>query len=335
MNSNVQNESEYRVNDPLAQQFLTRHAGLTFKIETGNTYDGILNEYVNWLYDNDHTVLSASSEDVRAFLETCVIRGNRLGTLSSKLSTIRELYRFIHLETNAKDELELDPLRLRTIDLSEYNTPPKIQRKNLSRNEIRKLFDAFNSYRNRLMAIVGIETGLRNSDIRGLRLQDIYDDYIHVHQPKGSRPYDVPISESLSWELDYWGRHVRGGYSYAEQSEYVFPSHQGERLQSNGSFTKIIKDAAERAGIQKVIGKSELNPEYVESRGLNKSYREWYRVTPHTLRHSYVTLLHDAGVDITYRMLVANHRNAETNLGYTHGQSDVVKHIRSKFDPPR
>lgn len=335
MNETATYDNTYRVSDTLAGNYLDRHEGLTINSATARTYDGILNEYNQWLCDHELTVLTASCDDVQNYIEHCVKRGNRKGTLSSKLSVISELYRYIYLETESMEKLNLDPLKLRKIDIDRYNTLPKIERGSLTRKEIRSLFDAFQSYRNRLMAIVGTETGLRNSDIRGLRLEDIYSDHIHAHNPKGSRPYNVPISEDLYFELEYWKNNIRDGYTFASLSEYVFPSQNGPKLESNGSLTKIIKEAASRAGIQQIIGRSQLDPTYVEDRGLSKSFREWHRVTPHTLRHSFITLLEEDGVSLTYRMLVSNHRNADTNLGYTHNGSEVVNYIRNNFNPPR
>jgi integrase/recombinase XerD len=214
----------FRVPNDLAQKYLSKKAGVSLASTTVSTYDSHLTEYTTFLNGRETTVLSAEFTDVVEFLEECVRRGNRKSTLSGKLSTIAELYRFIRLRTDAGDKLSLDPLRFREIDLEQYNVPEAMEREGLSRDEIRRLFDAFQSYRNRLMAIVGVETGLRNSDIRCLRIQDVGTDQIHVHDPKNSRPYDVPISDQLSFELEIWMKHHRSGFAAATDSEYVFTS---------------------------------------------------------------------------------------------------------------
>lgn len=326
-----------RVPDDYAQEYLRRSAGTKLAPRTVQTYDSQLTEYVTYLHDQEASVLSGEFADVIEFAEDCVHRGNRQSTIESKLSTVGELYRYIRLRTDAADELCLDPLRFRDIDVSQYNVPETIEREALSREEIRRLFDAFDSYRNRLLAVVGIETGLRNSDLRGLRIEDIEFEKleIHVPEPKNSRPYDVPISEDIGFELDFWQRHHRGGYSSAAASPFVFPSRQGEKLKRNGSLNKIVREAAERAGIQDVIGQSRVTPAQQKALGTKKEYREWHRVTPHTLRHSCITLLKDSGVELSYRQLIANHTKPETTLGYTHGRNDVFDAVRSRFNPPR
>jgi integrase/recombinase XerD len=324
-----------RVPDEYAQEYLSTRAGVALEPTTVETYDSHLTEYTTFLNGRGETTITAEFTDIVEFIEECVRRENRRSTISGKLSVIAELYRYIRLRTDSGDELNFDPLRFREIDLDQYNVPRRIEREALSKEEIRRLFDAFESYRNRLMAIVGVETGLRNSDIRNLRLEDVESDYVHVHAPKNSKPYDVPISEQLSFEFDVWFKHHRPGFSAASESDYVFPSQQGAKLSQNSGLNSIIKEAAERAGIQDVIGKSLLSNQQQEVLGTNKEYCEWSRVTVHTLRHSYITLLGEAGVSLPYRQLVANHSNAATTLGYTHGTENVFDDIRSRYDPPR
>lgn len=327
-------ENQYRVPNELAQEYLSVNEGIKFKPSTVRTYDDHLTDYNRFLQNNGLNVLSAEFTDVLEFIEECVRRKNRKSTISGKLTVVSELYCYIRLRTDASEELELDPLRFREIEIDDYNTPEEIEREALSRKEIRLLFDACNSYRNRLMTIVGVETGIRNSDIRNLRIEDINGNTLHIHDPKNSNPYNVPISEQLAFELDWWIRNHRKGFAASENSEYVFVSQQGEKLESNGSLNSIIKEAAERAGIQEVIARTPIRKE--QKQDIEKDYREWHRVTVHTLRHSCISLLEEAGVSLQYRQLVANHANPETTLRYSQGGKEVIfNSIRESYDPPR
>jgi integrase/recombinase XerD len=202
---------------------------------------------------------------------------------------------------------------------------------------LRKLFDNIDSYRNRLLITVGAETGLRNSDLREIQLSDVdYEELlIHVPDPKGSKAYDVPISEELGFELKQWLKHHRGAYASAGVSNYLFPSEYGPKLETNGGLNTIIKEAATRAGIQEVIATSQISPEQRVSLGTEKETRNMHRVTVHTLRHTFLTLLKDAEVPLVYRQLVANHRDPNTTLGYEHGSNDIFEIIRDRFEPAR
>jgi integrase/recombinase XerD len=325
----------FRVPDEYARKYLAHANKLILSDSSTETYESQLSGFVVFLHDNELSVLDAAFKDVIEFVEECVRRGNRQSTIECKVATISELYKYIRLRTEAGDEISLEPLRLDDIDVSRYRTPEPIEREALSWEELRRLFDAFDSYRNRLMAVVAVETGLRNSDLRELRVVDLDFDSleIHVPDPKGSKPYDVPISEELAYELEFWLRHHRGGYANADESPYVFPSHCGLKLETNGSLTRIVRDAADRAGLQEVVGESQIPDDQRNKLGFRSEVRQWHRVTPHTLRHSFITLLADAGVDLSYRQVVANHASAETTRGYTHTNDDRFGEIRKKFTP--
>jgi integrase/recombinase XerD len=231
--------------------------------------------------------------------------------------------------------LDLEPIRFRDPNLSKYNTPEPIEREALTRREVRLLFDEFDSYRDRLMAVVGVETGLRNSDIRGLRLQDINEETLYVHDPKNSKPYDVPVSDQLRDELQVWVDRHRPGYPSASESEYVFLSQSGGPLQTNAGLNQTIKEAAEKAGIQETIGASKLSDDRKEQLNTDQNFIEWKRVTAHTLRHTCISLMQEDGVSLPYRQLVANHSNPETTLRYSHGKNDAHITVRERYNVPR
>jgi integrase/recombinase XerD len=329
------NKSEYRVPNDLAREYLAANDGLVLERSTIETYDSHLTEYVTYLHQQGTSVVSATWDTVESFVEACVGRGNRRSTISGKLSTVAELYRYAKLDAEENVELALDPIQFRSIDLSEYNVPAPIEREALSRREVRLLFDEFTSYRDRLMAVVGVETGLRNSDIRGLRLQDVNEETLYVHEPKNSTPYTVPISDQLRDELQIWIDRHRPGYPSAEVSDYVFLSQNGGPLRTNASLNQMVKTAAKRAGVQETIGKSELSDARKEQLGTDQDSIEWKRVTAHTLRHTCISLMQEDGVSLPYRQLVANHANPETTLGYSHGENDVHTTVRGQYNVPR
>jgi len=329
------NQSEYRVPNDLAQEYLAAKDGLILKPSTIDTYDSHLNEYVVFLHQHGTSVVNATWDTVESFIEACVKRGNRRSTISGKVSVVGELYRYAKLDADDDIELALDPIRFREPDLSHYNTPAPIEREALSRREVRLLFDEFTSYRDRLMAVVGVETGLRNSDIRGLRLQDINDETLYVHSPKNSTPYDVPISDQLRDELQIWIDRHRPGYPSAHECEFVFLSQSGGSLQTNASLNQMVKEAAKCAGIQETIGESELSDARKEQLGTDQDFMEWKRVTAHALRHTCISLMQEDGVSLPYRQLVANHANPETTLGYSHGENDVHATVRQRYNVPR
>ena len=333
----VTSPEEFTVSDPFVVAYLETRSGRKLTETSVSTYENHLSQFVAFLKSRDVHILDAELSDIIGYVENCVDIGNRQSTLNGKLTAVREMYVYIRLRTDAAEALTIDPIVLDRIDLSEYNTPPPIDREPLNRQEVRKLFDAMSSYRNRLIVIVAVETGLRNSDLRNIRVTDVDFDAceIHVRNPKNSVPYDVPISRELRTELEIWRDQYRAGYGTGASGEFLFPSHHGERLETNSGLNDIVTSAAERAGIQETIATSEVPPGQREQYDGELEEREWNRVTVHTLRHTCFTLMEEAGVPLPYRQLVANHRNPQTTQQYSHGRDQEFSSIRDRFDVPR
>ncbi|MEZ3162319.1 site-specific integrase [Halorubrum sp. RMP-47] len=333
----VINPDQFSASNPFVCAYLETRSGRQLTEGSVETYEHNLKQYITFLEKRDIQLLDVELTDVIAFVEQCVDDGNRQSTIEGKLTAIRELYAFIRLRTDAAKALTLDPIELDRIDISEYNTPPDIEREPLSREELRKLFDAMDSYRNRLLAILAAETGLRNSDLRNIHVDDVDFDVreVHVRDPKNAVPYDVPISRDLCLELQVWCEQYRAGYGGSKNAQYLFPSQNGAKLETNSALNDIVTSAAERAGIQETIGKSRVSPEQRTQYNGKTEVREWNRVTVHTLRHTCLTLMKEAGVSLPYRQLVANHRNPQTTQQYSHGREQEFSSIRKQFNAPR
>lgn len=327
----------FDVPSELACAYLETRSETQLTSATIDTYENQLKEYTEFLENHSTAVVDVEYSDIVEYVEWCVKRGNRQSTIVGKITTIKELYKFIRLRTNLGHRLALDPIELEKIDLGDYNTPPPIEREPLTRREVRQLFDAMDSYRDRLLAVVGTETGLRNSDLRNLRLSDVdfESPSLHVCDPKNSKPYDVPISRDLAVELRIWCEEYREAYGGAQKGAYLFPGQANAKIETNEGLNQIIKDAAEAAGIQEVIDVSELTQAQQEALPTDKSQREWHRVTVHTLRHTCLTLMKEAGVPLQYRQLVANHSKPTTTQGYSHGKEEEFDVVRDHYDPPR
>lgn len=334
---NVTNPEDFTVSDPFVCAYLEARSGRKLTETSVSTYENHLGQFVAFLESREVNILDAEFSDIIAYVENCVDIGNRQSTLNGKLTAIRELYVYIRLRTDAAEVLTIDPIEFDQIEISEYNTPPPIDREPLNRQELRKLFDAMNSYRNRLIVIVAAETGLRNSDLRNIRVTDVDFDAceIHVRDPKNAVPYDVPISRELRTELEIWCDQYRAGYGKGGNGEFLFPAHHGERLKTNSALNDIVTSAAERAGVQETIATSEVPPGQRDQYDGKIEERQWNRVTVHTLRHTCFTLMEEAGVPLPYRQLVANHRNPRTTQKYSHGRNQEFSSIRDRFDVPR
>lgn len=314
---------------PLAREWAATRHNLKWTSGTTDTYTSYARTYLSYLEMRGEDLLSADYTDLVGFVRFRVNLGSAKGTVQCNCSAVKDIYQYIDIRTDAEPEIE--PYVFNELNLKAYEYTGGFERGSITRDELHLLFDHFENPRDRLMTYFAVVTGVRNSDIRSLRLEDIdYDGLkIHISNPKNGEPYHSAMTLELASRLRQWEQIGRKAYPTAEKSEYVFPSARGEKLETNEALNKIIKQAAERAGIQEVATTST----YIDSRDLrNESQREIHRVTPHTLRHTFVTLLEKNGASLESRRLAANHEDSKDTEHYGDDEPEWHDDIRDFLD---
>ena len=97
--------------------------------------------------------------------------------------------------------------------------------------------------RNHTMVLLAFNTGLRRSEIAGLRVEDIHEGYLKVNLGKGEKPRDVYLDGNTKQSLDtYLARRNHPG------NPYCFTTQRG-RITS-AYMGKIAARITERTGVQ-------------------------------------------------------------------------------------
>ena len=148
-------------------------------------------------------------------------------------------------------------------------------------------------HRNRAIIEVLFSCGLRVSELVSLKMSDLYLDeqYIRVFG-KGSKERLVPISPKAINELHYWFQYRDTMRIKPGEEDYVFLNRRGAHL-TRTMILIMIKQQAALAGIQKTI-------------------------SPHTLRHSFATVLLEGGADLRAIQAMLGHESIGTTEIYTH-----------------
>ena len=162
--------------------------------------------------------------------------------------------------------------------------------------------------RDRAMLETLYATGLRVSELVGLRLSDLQLDvgYVRVFG-KGSKQRIVPLGEIASDELRLYladGRPLLAGKG---SDPRIFLNRAGKGLTRQG-FWKIIKRRAAEAGIIKDI-------------------------SPHTLRHSFATHLLENGADLRSVQTLLGHVDISTTQIYTQVTRERLRRIHERHHP--
>jgi integrase/recombinase XerD len=158
--------------------------------------------------------------------------------------------------------------------------------------------------RDRAMLEVLYATGLRVSELIGLRLDGVNLDLGYVRCiGKGSKERIVPLGASAVAAVAGYieVRRVR------KPSNFVFLNNRGEKLSRMG-FWKILRAYGIQAGIKK-------------------------KLTPHVLRHSFATHLLEHGADLRAVQTMLGHANISTTEIYTHVMRERLKEIYKSYHP--
>ncbi|MCP3922082.1 MAG: tyrosine-type recombinase/integrase [Desulfobacterales bacterium] len=172
-----------------------------------------------------------------------------------------------------------------------------------SRSDLKKLFDATDNMRNRMILTTAYSAGLRVSEVISLKPEHIESSrkLIRVEQGKGNKDRYTLLSSKLLKDLKiYWKRY--------HPKEYLFyPMGNPQRPLTKNMAWKIFNKAKEKAGLKR-------------GRGI------------HSLRHSFATHLLEDGVDLYSIKTFLGHSSISTTMIYLRLTENGLKKIKSPFD---
>ncbi len=229
----------------------------------------------------------ASTDDIKYFLASLVD-----GYASRSRALAASAIRFFYKNVVARPEL-----------VAGISTPKREQNLPtvLTRDEVRRLINAAPTRKSRLIISFIYSTGVRVSELLGLKKKDIdLASCRGIVRGKGSKERQIFLSKKLCQELSEYLA------TRSDASEFLFPGKNGKMLTAR-SVQKMIKRAARKAGIDK-------------------------KVTPHTLRHSFATHLLEAGVDIRKIQVLLGHSRIDTTQIYTHVSTRELEGISNPLD---
>lgn len=158
----------------------------------------------------------------------------------------------------------------------------------LSQEECRILFKTPRLLKHRVMLSLIYSAGLRMSELKNLRLEDIdrHRMRIHIRQGKFYKDRYVPLSKLILRGLDKYIEAV-------QPKKWLFNGYESGAPISSRGIQWTMREAVKKSGIQK-------------------------HAVVHTLRHSYATHLLEMGVDIVTIKNLLGHERIETTMLYLH-----------------
>jgi integrase len=114
--------------------------------------------------------------------------------------------------------------------------------------KVKRIFDKNKNKRDLLMFLIGINSGLRISDILKLKIEDVQNlDYIELVEQKTQKNKRFPITNSYKNLLKRF-------IINKNPEDWLFKSKKGNRPITRVQAYRIISRACEKAGITTKIG---------------------------------------------------------------------------------
>lgn len=226
-------------------------------------------------------------------------RRNSPRTRNTRLAALRAFFRFV---ASGEPAVAFHCQRVLAIPTKRYERGP-IQF--LSEEESAALVavpdpETWIGRRDRAILLLGLQTGLRNSEIRGLRRQDVeFGAGAHVRcVGKGRKTRCTPLRPDVAAVLKAWLSEQVGS-----PGDPVFPSSQGGPLSADAFERLVARHTATAArACVSLAAKT---------------------VTPHVLRHTAAMDLLRRGVDLSVIALWLGHESTETTQIYLHADMQI------------
>lgn len=257
-----------------------------FSRQTMKTYLYCINRFLNW---SGKELGKISKRDVREFLE--YLSDKNLS--GNSLNTYHMAIRFLFTQVLDKKMW---------IDIKYSKVAEKLPIV-LSKEEMKKLFDAIDNEKHKLMIKLLYSSGMRVSELIDLKVGDLNIDngYGFVRQGKGGKDRLFILADKLKQDIINLI-----GKEKLRHEDCLFTSNRNTKYNIR-SLQQIIKRSGKKAKINK-------------------------KISPHILRHSFATHLIEQGSSISEVQSLLGHKSPETTQIYLHTSVKNMINIKSPLD---
>ena len=251
---------------------------------TNQAYSHYIKDYITFSVSNKH---KNKQEAIEEYLLDKQKRKLSPQTINLALNAVKFLYKDV-LKDSQKIEFKCAK---RNIKL------PIV----LSRKEIKKILDATQNTKYKIMIACGYACGLRVSEVVNLKVKDLDLDnlVVHIKNAKGKKDRISVLPKKIH-------NHLQNLTAGKDGDDYLFLSNRGGKL-TTASLQKMFYKSSAKAKINKPA-------------------------SFHSLRHSFATHLLENGTDIRYVQELLGHQNIRTTQIYTHVTNPNLKNIKSPLD---
>ena len=274
-------------------------------LNTASSYAADLKIFLSFIKRQKLGIATVRKTTIGKFFQSQRERGFSDNTVSRRLSTIRQFFRFLVRE----GFVDRDPCE----DIKNFKKTKKIP-SFLSEEEVLKILNSASSVgkdnvertRNRALIEILYASGMRVSELVSLKKSFFTGSpELILIKGKGNKERMVPISKiALSVIKNYLAELKKTNIEFYK-SDYLFPSRSKSGHLNRERFFLIIKDIANTAGL------------------------DAQNISPHKIRHAFASHLLSNGADLRVIQTLLGHKNLSTTEIYTHVLDDkIIKSVQ-------
>ena len=270
-------------------------------------YGRDMQKFENYAKKNKLQLKSITRDDLVDFLASLYWQKLESRTVARHLVTLRNFFRFAQIQELIPEDpsINLESPKIRR-SLPDYLRLEEVEKILAQPDEKSPI-----GVRDRAMLDVLYSSGLRVSELTGLRVMDLDRSVGCVRCiGKGDKERIVPVGKKALALVDRYLREARPkllGKGQAANSPTLFLNRRGGRLSRVGLW-KILSAYGRQAGLRVAL-------------------------TPHMLRHSFATHLLERGADLRSVQLMLGHSDISTTQIYTHVVEERLKQIYKAHHP--
>lgn len=279
----------------------------TTKVNIRN-YETLLGEFVSYCIENEVVnVEDISYSHVRQHLSECQERGNKAGTINTKLLRIRAFLNYmVECEVIKNNPAKRVKRQKEDIRIDVFNDEQIRQMLNFYRR-IKQREKSYFAYRDYMVIVTILGTGIRRGEIINLQWSDV--DFINHTISifgKNRRKETIPITEKLSKELSAYQTFCK--QHWGEVSEFVFVKRDNTQLTEN-ALALIFKYLGQKMNFKDV------------------------RVSAHTFRHTFCHRLAMSGMSAFAIQKLMRHKNINVTMRYVAMWGNELREQNDKYNP--
>jgi integrase/recombinase XerC len=277
-----------------------------YSLHTVRSYQNDLHQFFTWLSENNFPdrVHEITSYQIRAWIVSLMDAGISASSVHRKISCLRVFFRYLRKEGIIRN----DPLEKVVLPKQKKRLPVFVGEKALDELLDNYNFgDDFNGIRNRTIIEMLYLTGMRRSELTGLKISDI-DLREATVKVTGKRDKQriIPMTRTFVTRLEEYLK-LRNEFAGTENDSWFFITDKGNKLYDKYVYNTVKGYLAMVTTIEKK--------------------------SPHVLRHTFATHMLNRGADLNTIKEFLGHANLSATQIYTHNTFEKLKRIYKQAHP--